>query len=124
MFGVIEQAPVTDRGEDTLSQRHADLGHALDLLLRPSTVGDESRDRDEPDRVSGTEAGQFGQPGECPVGVHDLANGPSGPQAGQAGQVYGGLGVPGPPQYATGTSAQREDMSRPDDVLRRDRRVG
>jgi len=49
VLGVIDQAAVTERGEVPLSQRQADLGDALDLLFGPATVGDEVRDRDEPE---------------------------------------------------------------------------
>ena len=62
---------------------------------------------------------QLGSRAIVPSSCDDLADDAGGPQPGQPGQVDGGLGVPGAAQDAAVLGPQREDVARPDQVVRR-----
>ena len=84
-----------------------------------AAVGDQVGDRADLEPVPLGEGDELGQPGHGAVVVHDLADHARGVEPGEARDVHRGLGVAGADEDAAVAGAQREDVARRGDVLRR-----
>ena len=100
------------------SRRHVHLLHLLDEPFVAAAVGDELRNRHEPEIVPRHERLKVVEPRHRPVVLHDLAAEPHLFQPRQAAQIHGRLGVSRTLQHATLPRLEREHVSRAAEIRR------
>ena len=123
MLLVGEQLAVCDRLELAVVGWKPHRDDTLHELFDAPSVLDELGYRDHADPVALAELGEIGNPGHRAVRVHDLAD-----HSGRASALPGARDRPRPPsapplQDAAGASAQREDVTPLDQVVRRGGRI-
>ena len=118
-----EELAVGDRLELAELRRQPHRDDALDELLRAPPVLDEIGDRDHLQLVPLAEGGEVRNAGHRAVVVHDLADDAGRNEPREPREVDRGLGLAGALEDAALLRAEREDVARLDEVVRRRARV-
>src|SRR5262249_14239131 len=105
-------------GELCVGGRQAHRSRALDELLVAAAVLDQVGDRDQLQPVPLAVRNEVADASHRSVLVHDLADDAGRDQACEPGEVDRRLGLAGSLEHAAFARAQREDMPRPDEVVR------
>src|SRR5260370_10956958 len=96
----------------------ATLRLAADDTLILQAIADQVGHRDHLEFVLEAELAKLRDAGHGAVVVHDFADDTAGPESGQTREIHHSLGLAGAHQYSAFASAQRENMTRPDQVAR------
>ena len=107
-----------DGGELAVGGREPHRGRALDELLVATAVLDQVGDRDQLQPVALAVRHEVADSGHRPVLVHDLADDAGGDEPRETREVDRGLRLAGALEHAAFACAQREDVPRPDEVIR------
>ena len=114
----VHQRAEADGGELAERGRQDRLGHALDQALGALAVGDQVGHGDHLQLMALAVLDEVGHARHRPVVLHHLADDPGRVEPGKPGEVDGGLRLARALQHPSWASAEREDVTRLDEVAR------
>ena len=117
VFIRVNIASVGDGGEIAVRRRQLGFGHTVHQPVVAKSVGDEVRQGHDFNPESRGHSFKLGQPGHRAVFFQNLADDSARIEAGHSGQVNDGFSMSCPCQDAALSGAQREHVSRPDNIL-------
>ena len=112
VLGFVDIVAVADDGEVAELRGNSGLGHAMDQLLGPETIGHELGHGHERETVLLRDLVELGPSGHGPIGIQNLADDTGRNESGQPGEIHAGLGLTHPLQHSTGPGPQGKDVTR------------